>query len=80
MKEIARYSDSAELCRDRPNTCRQMPYDDPHSARPATLIRDPDEAAQAFSKARIDPRFERLKDRKAFSFDLKFYPMSAISA
>ncbi len=52
-----------------------MPYDDPHSARPATLIRDPDEAAEAFSKAGIDPQFERLKDRKAFSLDFKIYPM-----
>ena len=52
-----------------------MPDDDPHSARPATLIRDPDEAAEAFSKAGIDPQFERLKDRKAFSLDFKIYPM-----
>ncbi len=75
MEEIARYSNSAELCQDRANICRQMPYDDPHSARPATLIRDPDEAAQAFSKAGIDPRFERLNDRSAFSLEFQSYPM-----
>jgi hypothetical protein len=51
-----------------------MPYDDPHSAPPATLIRDPDEAAEAFSKAGIDPRFERLKDRKAFSLEIRPQP------
>jgi AraC-like DNA-binding protein len=52
-----------------------MPYDDPQSADSPTLIRDPDEAAEVFSKAGIDPQFERIRDRGAFSVDFKNYAM-----
>lgn len=52
-----------------------MPLDDPKSADSPTLILDPDEAADVFSKAGIDPQFERIRDRRAFSVDFKNYAM-----
>jgi AraC-like DNA-binding protein len=52
-----------------------MPYDDPHSDHPTTLIRDVEEAAHAFSTAGIDAWIDRIRDRSAFSIDFKAYPM-----
>ena len=52
-----------------------MPFDDPQSADSPTLIRDPDEAAEVFSKAGIDLQFERTRNRGAFSVDFKNYAM-----